>query len=76
MIKDIVWGQAFIFEDRIYIKTEYLFSELEEQESVCNAIDIETGYGININNERYGEVLKNVKTNILKGENHEEIQSI
>ena len=50
-VKEIAWGSIFKHENNFYIKTEYLFGELEEQESVCNAVNLQTGLGEKINDE-------------------------
>ncbi len=50
-IQDINWGDVFEYENKIYVKTEYLFAELENENSVVNAIDLETGIGENIKKE-------------------------
>lgn len=42
-IKDITWGTVFEKDGKVYIKTEYLYAELEEEESVTNAVDLNNG---------------------------------
>ena len=64
VMKDVEWGCVFKYVNTYYMKTEYMYSKLRDEQSLVNCIDLISGQGVYITNDEYVEVVNKAKLKV------------